>query len=94
MNVCVEFTGQLKTAIGQASDRVEVPEGATLAMLLAQLGRRCGDEARPHLLNASGQMQPSLLVAINGSAVPSRQAGATVLRDGDSVVLLPPIAGG
>lgn len=94
MNVCVEFTGQLKTAIGQSNDQIELPEGATLAMLLAQLGERCGDEARPHLLNASGQMQPSLLAAINGSALPSRQAGATVLRDGDTVVLLPPIAGG
>lgn len=94
MNVRVEFTGQLRAAIGQATGRVELPEGATLAMLLVQLGQRCGEEARPHLLNASGQMQPSLLVAINGTACSSRQAAQTVLRDGDAVVLLPPIAGG
>ncbi len=94
MKICVEFTGQLKSAIGQANDRVELPEGATLAMLLVQLGERCGEQARPHLLNASGQMQPSLLVAINGSALPSRQAETTVLQEGDSIVLLPPIAGG
>ncbi|HVA49521.1 MAG TPA: MoaD/ThiS family protein [Pirellulales bacterium] len=94
MHVRVEFTGQLRTAIGRANDHVDLPEGATVAMLLVQLGEHCGEEARPHLLNASGQLQPSLLVAINGTAFPSRQAEATVLREGDTVVLLPPIAGG
>ncbi|HET6883559.1 MAG TPA: MoaD/ThiS family protein [Pirellulales bacterium] len=94
MHVRVEFTGQLQTAIGRTSDRVELPGGATVAMLLVQLAQRCGDPVRPHLLSASGQLQPSLLVAINGTASPSQQAAATVLRNGDTVVLLPPIAGG
>ncbi|HUY88163.1 MAG TPA: MoaD/ThiS family protein [Pirellulales bacterium] len=94
MNVSVEFTGQLRTAMGHANDWVELPEGATVAMLLVQLGQRCGEAARTHLLNASKQPQPSLLVAINGTAFPSRQAASTVLSEGDTVVLLPPIAGG
>lgn len=94
MNVRVEFAGQLQTATGQTNDRVDLPEGATVAMLLEHLGNCCGDQARPHLFSASGHVQPSLLVAINGTALPSRLAGATVLRDGDTVLLLPPIAGG
>lgn len=94
MHVRVEFTGQLRTAIGQADDHVELPEEGTVAMLLDELAQRRGEEARPHLLNASSQMQPSLLVAINGTAFASRQAASIVLRDGDTVLLLPPIAGG
>ena len=94
MIVRVEFTGQLRAASGRADDRVELPEGATVAMLFEQLVRRCGDPVRPHLVDSTSQPQPSLLVAINGTAVASRQAASTVLRDGDAVVLLPPIAGG
>lgn len=94
MNIRVEFTGQLRTAIGQADEQVEVPEGATVAMLLEQLVQRCGDQVRMHVLDASRQPQPSLLVAINGTALPSRQAASTALHEGDAVVLLPPIAGG
>lgn len=94
MQVRVEFTGQLRTAVGRANDKVELPEGATVAMLAAHLAQRCGEAARPHLLNGSNQAQPSLLVAINGTAFPTQQAAATVLRPGDTVVLLPPIAGG
>ncbi len=65
MNVRVEFTGQLQTAIDRANDRVELPDGATVATLLMQLGQRCGEVARRHLLNASRHVQPSLLVAIS-----------------------------
>ncbi|MGH7134509.1 MAG: MoaD/ThiS family protein [Pirellulales bacterium] len=94
MNIRVEFAGQLRTAIGRANDQVHLPKGATVTMLLVELATCYGDPVRPHLFGAAGQVQPSLLVAINGTAFPSRQAEVTVLRDGDTVVLLPPIAGG
>jgi molybdopterin converting factor small subunit len=94
MKLLVEYTGQLRTAVGRSQDRIEVPDGATVAALLAQLSQSIGESARPHLLTQAGTMQPSLLVAINDTACTARQAASTVLQDGDSVVLLPPIAGG
>lgn len=94
MKLLVEYTGQLRTAVGRSQDRIELPDGTTVAALLAQLGQSIGESARPHLLTLAGTMQPSLLVAVNETACPARQAASTVLHDGDSVVLLPPIAGG
>ncbi len=94
MKLLIQYTGQLRTAVGRSDDRVELPEGSTVAALLAQLGESVGESARPHLLTQAGTMQPSLLVAVNETACPARQAASTVLQDGDSVVLLPPIAGG
>lgn len=94
MRVRVEFTGQLQTAIGRANEQIDLPQGATVTMLLEQLAQGCVKEVRLHFFSASGQVQPSLLVAINGTALPLRQAGSTVLREGDTVLLLPPIAGG
>ena len=94
MRLLVEYTGQLRTAIGRSEDCIELSEGATASALLVHLVECCGDHVRPHLLNHAGQTQPSLLVAINGTAQTSRQVASTVLRDGDTVVLLPPIAGG
>lgn len=93
MKVQVEYTGQLRTVAGRSVDRVELPDGSTLSELLLHLGTQF-EHVRPHLMNSSGQIQPSLLVAINGAAQPSRQAASTLLREGDAVVLLPPIAGG
>jgi molybdopterin converting factor small subunit len=31
---------------------------------------------------------------VNGAAIPAQQAATTVLSEGDTVALLPPIAGG
>lgn len=94
MRLRVEYTGQLQSAVGRTEDRVELPEGATVSSLLMHLGERCGDKVRPHLLNSVGQMQLSLLVAINGTAHAAGCVASTVLRHEDTVVLLPPIAGG
>lgn len=94
MRLQVEYTGQLRTAIGRSSDCVEISDGATASALLRHLANNCGEHVRPHLLNPAGQSQLSLLVAINGTAHAARQLDATILRDGDSVILLPPIGGG
>jgi sulfur carrier protein ThiS len=40
-------------------------------------------------------VQPSLLLVVNGAAVPSGEAAErVVLASGDSVSLMPPVAGG
>lgn len=94
MRLRVEYMGQLQAAVGRPDECVELPEGATVSALAAHLGECSGDHVRPHLLTPSGQLQPTLLVAINGTARPSRDAAEIVLREGDTVILLPPIAGG
>lgn len=94
MKVRVEYTGQLRKAIGRPNDCVELSDDATASELLKHLATTCAEHIRPHLVNSAGQFQPSLLVAINDTAYMSRQLDSAVLCDGDSVVLLPPIGGG
>lgn len=94
MKLQVEYTGQLRTDMGRSSECLELSDGATASDLLIHLAKRGGELAKRHLLNASGNLQPSLLVAINGTAQLSRRLNSILLHDGDSVVLLPPIAGG
>jgi len=92
MNVHVQFTAQLRAAIGRGQDTIDVPEGSTLAALLATLAA-ASSCAAPHLIAADGP-RPSLLVMVNGEAVHARDAAARILRVNDEIVLLPPISGG
>jgi molybdopterin converting factor small subunit len=92
MNVRVQFTAQLRTAVGQAAADVELPEGCSVAALLDVLAARYS-EAAPHLL-ASGKVQRSLLVVINDKAVAGSQLSEIQLCSSDVITLLPPIAGG
>ena len=66
----------------------------TLAALLGHLGKRLDGDAATHLVTASGQMQCGLLIVVNDAAIASHQASTLILRTGDVVTLLPPIAGG
>jgi molybdopterin synthase sulfur carrier subunit len=94
MKLRVQYTAQLRTATGRSEEEIELPEGSSLAGLLAYLAARLGPEAATHLVTARGDKQPALLVVINNSSTAAQQAADTILHTGDIVTLLPPIAGG
>ncbi|MGH9600898.1 MAG: molybdenum cofactor biosynthesis protein MoaE [Terriglobales bacterium] len=81
MQVRVLFFGQLKDLTGRASDSLTLPEGSTLADLLAHY--ECGFPRLKALL-------PAIALSINQEYAPPGSA----LRDQDEVALLPPVSGG
>ena len=93
MKVRVQFTAQLRTAIGRSSDELELPDGSSVAALIESLAAMFA-EARPHLLTADGQPHRSLLIVVNDAAVSAASAAEGRLCEGDAVTLMPPIAGG
>ena len=94
MKLRVQYMGQLRTAAGRSEEEIELPESTSLTTLLSKLASRLGDGAAPHLVTAAGHAQGGLLIVVNGSAIAAPHAAATLLRPGDIVTLLPPIAGG
>jgi sulfur-carrier protein len=93
MKVRVQYTGQLRTAVGRSEEEIELPDAVTLHGLLQHLADR-HQEMSPHLLAGSGRLQPSLLVVIDEAAVPVAMASIKHLKPGDVITLMPPIAGG
>ncbi|HEY2414252.1 MAG TPA: MoaD/ThiS family protein [Pirellulaceae bacterium] len=94
MKVRVQYTGQLRTAIGRSEDEVELPPASTLACLLGHLADQHGADARTHFITPSGKPRQSLLLVVNNEAKSPSDAATTVLQPDSLVVLLPPIAGG
>src|SRR5271166_2785180 len=71
--------GVLKDSLGPEAVPIELPEGATVAELLAQLGRS----------------HPAVTLRGIAVSVNAEYASAgTVLREGDEIGLLPPVSGG
>lgn len=94
MEIEVELTGQLRTAAGRTELVVTVEPGATLRGLLDRLAAATPALA-PHLFAADGRLQPSLLVVVNGTAITAAADGEPrLLKAGDRVGLMPPVAGG
>jgi len=81
MRVRVLVFGVLKDLISQPSGELDLPDGATVAVLL--------DHYR-HRATGNGSIWSSLAVAVNREYV----TAAHPLSDGDEVALLPPVSGG
>ena len=75
------FFAQYRDFAGADELRVELPEGARVADLVARL--RVG-------ANGLSKLPASPVVAVNMDYAPH----STALRDGDEVAFIPPVAGG
>jgi sulfur carrier protein ThiS len=91
MQIFVTLTGPLRQS-GPAE--LTVPVGTTLADVCHRLADAAAGEVRRHLLTVDGEIEPSLLVAVNGMGVPPEERSRRLLVDGDDVLIMPPIAGG
>ncbi len=80
MSITVLLFASYADAFGGPSLVLDLPAGATVGDLLAEVGRRPG----------ARQLPPRPLVAVNQRYAPLT---ATV-REGDEVALIPPVAGG
>lgn len=92
MRVRLRLYGALKAAVGSREVELELAEGTELRELSPLLRSRCGEE----LFHLLGEQAPfgRLRVLINGRDHFTLQGLETVLVDGDTVTLMPLIAGG
>jgi len=90
MNINVLYMGQIRHAAGKSSDRVTLPEPATMETLIRQLASSGTPALRRLLTDDQGNVQPALLLFVEDDQVERTRA----LRDGDVVTVLSPMAGG
>ncbi|MCI0376459.1 MAG: MoaD/ThiS family protein [Gemmataceae bacterium] len=90
MNITVHYLAQLKQAAGMPSEVIDVPEGCSVHALLKQLMERRAHTLRALVCDSAGLPHPALLVFVGDDQVEPNQ----VLRDGDHVTVLTPMAGG
>lgn len=95
MNVNIRTTMGLKKAIGQARIQMTVAEGETVAGLLDRLTTKWGDELAAQLFEPGGRVpRSSIMLMVNGRSIHFLDRLDTVLKDGDELTILPPVAGG
>ena len=81
MKVKVLFFSFCQDIVGKRETEVEVPEGATVADLVAEVA-----VAHPRFL----QIEKSLMVSVNQGYVERGEE----LNEGDEVAFIPPVSGG
>jgi molybdopterin converting factor small subunit len=92
MRVSVRYMAQLRTAAGVAEESVDVDGPRTASDLARLLAARHGDALGRLLLGADGRLSPVVLAFLGDSQVGADER--LTLKDGDTITLLSPIAGG
>lgn len=90
MRVRTLYFARLRELTGRDQEELEVPEGATCLDVVRSIADRYGEALRRYLFDESGALRRSLAIALNGERV----SPETPLREGDTVVVIPPISGG
>ena len=95
MKVTLHTILGLKRIIGQRLTEIDLPYGSTVEELLAVLKERWGDKLSGRLFDPdSGAVLPHVRIMVNGQTIQFLQGMETPLKEGDDVLILPPVSGG
>ena len=88
MKVTFKYYAQIRQRAGTETETVELKDG--VAALEALRSLRHGPEFQGLLFDGQGNLQPTILIVVNGIPANAEQK----LKDGDELSLFSPVAGG
>lgn len=94
IHVTVKFFALLREIVGEWRVELPLPEGATVGEALKVLAERYGGRFRDYIYDGEGRVRDHLIFLINGESIRALRGFETVLREGDTLVILPPVGGG
>jgi molybdopterin synthase catalytic subunit/molybdopterin synthase sulfur carrier subunit len=93
ITVKTRYYAYLRELTGIREEEIVLNDGATVGTLIEHLIQKYGDRFKSYILADNMELKPSIAIAINGVKV-SDEPLKRILRDGDTLVILPPISGG
>lgn len=94
MVVRVKFMGDMSSIIGERNLDLALPQGATVADLLASLSKTYGEAFTSRVFIGPGKLFHTMLIFVDGEDIKERDGLATMLGNGEVEVIMMPMFGG
>lgn len=91
MTVTIRYLAQVRAAVGTATEAIELPGPCSLVELFRTLAERHGPAFGGLLFDVKGSLQPTILLFVNDQQITGE---APLVREGDTITVLSPMAGG
>lgn len=94
MKVKVTYLGVIRYKIGRSDEEYEVREGTSIKDLLFRIADSHSQVKDLISSISDNSVDPTLIIALNGSTVNQANISRTHLKDGDIITLMTVIGGG
>ncbi len=95
VKIVVKAFATIREAIGEYGKVLfEFQDKVTVMDLIKVLSNRFGEKFNVEVLDADGLPKKTVKIFVNGRDIEFLDGLSTILKDGDEVALIPPIAGG
>lgn len=92
MKIRVKYTAQLKKEAGISKQEIEIADKSSFQNLIAVLAQSQNEKFRDMIFDNQGAYRHSIMLVLNGSQI--NYNDSIILKDGDEIMLMSPIAGG
>lgn len=95
MKITLHTIMGIKDIVGQRLTEIDLPNGSTIATFLGYMKDKWGDKLSTQLFDPElGEVLPHVRIMVNGQTIQYLAGMQTVLKEGDEVLILPPVSGG
>lgn len=94
MKVNVKFLASIREIVGVYEMPFELHPGDTVETLLEVLKSRFGKDFKEAVGNPFEDQNPKIMFLVNGRDIEFLKGAKTELKEEDTIVLIPPVAGG
>jgi len=94
MRVSVRLFTTLRELVGKRRVELQLPNGATVQTLLDRLSELYGHSFTSYIYDEEGKLRNYLQLLLNGENIRNLGGLQTRLKEGDTLIILPPAGGG
>ena len=94
MKVKVQYFASVRELVNLREETVDVPAGTNVRNLLGLLTAKHGDRLKEYLLDEAGNPREYLQFLLNEKSISQTDGFLTLLRDGSTLAIIPPVGGG
>jgi MoaD family protein len=95
LRVAVKFFAQARDIVGTRDEALDIEDSATVMDLLAMLVNRHGNKVKEYLFDPKTRTpRPHLKFFVNGREISMSRGFDTVLTNGCTLAIIPPVSGG